>query len=86
MRGSQRSQLCDRGASPTWASRALRLESPSWADMCWAEPIDNSRHLDEKTKLDAIKAERLAVEAAAKAAAAANEPGAGGSSSSGLRR
>ena len=55
--------------------------------MSWgAEPIDNSRHVDEKTKLDAIKAERLAQEAEAKAAAAADEPGAGGSSSSGLRR
>ena len=51
------------------------------------EPIDNARHIDEKIKLDAINAERLAVEAAAKAAAAADELGAGGSSSSsGVRR
>ena len=55
--------------------------------MSWgAEPIDNARHIAEKIKLDAIKAERLAVEAASKAAAAADEPGAGGSSSSGIRR
>ena len=45
------------------------------------EPIDNARHIDEKIKLDRIKAERLAEEAA-KAAAAADERGTGGSSSS----
>ena len=51
------------------------------------EPIDNARHIDEKIKLDRIKAERLAEEAAAKAAAAAEERGTGGSSSSsGVRR
>ena len=50
------------------------------------EPIDNARHIDEKVKLDRIKAERLAEEAA-KAAAAADERGTGGSSSSsGVRR
>jgi hypothetical protein len=50
------------------------------------EPIDNARHIDEKIKLDRIKAERLAEEAA-KAAAAADELGTGGSSSSsGVRR
>jgi hypothetical protein len=50
------------------------------------EPIDNARHIDEKIKLDRIKAERLAEEAA-KAAAAADERGTGGSnSSSGVRR
>ena len=51
------------------------------------EPIDNARHIDEKVKLDRIKAERLAEEAA-KAAAAADELGTGGSSSSssGVRR
>ena len=56
--------------------------------MSWGgEPIDNARHIDEKIKLDRIKAERLAEEAAAKAAAAADERGTGGSSSSsGVRR
>ena len=49
------------------------------------EPIDNARHIDEKAKLDRIKAERLAEEAA-KAAAAADELGTGGSSSSSVVR
>jgi hypothetical protein len=48
-------------------------------------PIDNARHIDEKIKLDRIRVERQAEEAA-RAAASADEHGTGGSSSSGARR